>query len=65
MSGNLAVSTINGVDISASPVATQAFANSLLAEYTVTGSAVTSIDFSGLDINTHKSYRVEIEIFRQ
>lgn len=35
---------------------------SLLAEYIVTGSAVTSIDFSGLDINTHKSYRVEIEL---
>lgn len=34
---------------------------SLLVEYTVTGSAVTSIDFSGLDINTHKSYRIEIE----
>lgn len=34
----------------------------LLAEYEVTGSAVTSIDFSGLDINTHKSYRVEIDI---
>lgn len=34
----------------------------LLAEYTVSGSAVTSIDFSGLDINTHKSYRVEIEM---
>lgn len=61
MSGLLAVSAINGVDISVSPVATQAFANSLLAEYTVTGSAVTSIDFSGLDINTHKSYRIEIE----
>lgn len=61
MSGNLAVSTINGVDISVSPVATQAFASSLLAEYIVSGSAVTSINFSGLDINTHKSYRVEIE----
>lgn len=35
---------------------------SLLAEYEVTGSAVTSIDFSGLDINTHKSYRVEMEL---
>ena len=33
----------------------------LLSEYTVTGSAVTSIDFTGLDINTHKSYRVEID----
>lgn len=28
MSGNLAVSTINGVDVASSPVATQAFANS-------------------------------------
>lgn len=34
----------------------------LLAEYVVSGSAVTSIDFSGLDINTHKSYIVELEI---
>ena len=34
----------------------------LLAEYEVTGSAVTSIDFSGLDINTHKSYRIEFEL---
>lgn len=38
-------------------------ANSLLAEYEVTGAAVTSIDFSGLDINTHKSYRIEIEAY--
>jgi hypothetical protein len=35
---------------------------SLLAEYVVTGSPVTSIGFSGLDINTHKSYRIELEI---
>lgn len=35
----------------------------LLAEYTVSGSAVTSIDFSGLDINAHKSYRVELDIY--
>lgn len=35
----------------------------LLAEYEVTGSARTSIDFSGLDINTHKSYRIEIELY--
>ena len=62
MSGNLNVSTINGVDVSVSGVATQAFANSLLYEAVVTGSAVTSIDFPLLDINTHKSYRVEIEI---
>jgi len=61
MYGDLVVDTINGVNISVSPPATQAYANSLLAEYEVTGSAVTSIDFSGLDINTHKSYRVEIE----
>lgn len=36
--------------------------NGLLAEYVVTGSAVTSIDFTGLDINTHKSYRIEMEL---
>lgn len=35
---------------------------SLLAEYAVTGSAVTSVDITGIDINTHKSYRIEIEI---
>lgn len=35
--------------------------SSLLAETTVSGSAVTSIDFTGLDINTHQSYRVEME----
>lgn len=34
----------------------------LLAEYIVTGAAVTSITIAGLDINTHKSYRFEIEI---
>jgi len=38
-------------------------ASSLLAEHTVTGAAVTSVDFSGLDINTHKSYRLEIELY--
>ena len=34
---------------------------SLLAEIVISGSAVTSVDFTGLDINTHKSYRIEIE----
>jgi hypothetical protein len=33
----------------------------LLAEYEVTGSAVTSIQFTGLDINAHNSYRIELE----
>ena len=33
--------------------------SNLLVEYTVAGSAVTSIDFTGLDINTHKSYHIE------
>lgn len=61
MAGSLIVDKLNGVDISVSPPATRAYANSLLAEYVVSGSAVTSVDFSGLDINTHKSYRVEIE----
>ena len=46
-----ATGTVKGIDY-----------KGLLAEYTVSGSAVTSIDFSGLDINTHKSYRVEIEL---
>ena len=35
--------------------------STLLEEYEVTGSAEASIVFSGLDINTHKSYRLEIE----
>ena len=42
-------------------LATTDFANSLLAEYVVTGAAATSIDFTGLDIGSHKSYRIEIE----
>lgn len=33
----------------------------LIAEYIVSGSAVTSIDIQNLDINTHKSYRIECE----
>ena len=33
----------------------------MLAEIVISGSAVTSVDFTGLDINTHKSYRIEIE----
>jgi len=37
-------------------------AKSLLAEFEVTGAAVQTINFSGLDINTHKSYRIEIDI---
>lgn len=40
----------------------QANAKSLLAEFTVTGSAVTSLDITGLDINTHKSYILEIDM---
>lgn len=34
----------------------------LLAEFEVTGAAATSIDFTGLDINTHKSYRIEMDL---
>ena len=37
-------------------------ATSLLAEYTVSTGGVKSIDFTGLDINTHKSYRIEADI---
>jgi len=37
-------------------------AKSLLAEFEVTSAAVQTIDFSGLDIGTHKSYRIEIDI---
>jgi len=32
-----------------------------VVEHEVTGAAVTSIDFTGLDINTDKSYRIEFE----
>lgn len=34
----------------------------LLAEINITGAAVTRVDFPGLDINLHKSYRVEIDL---
>jgi len=44
-------------------LATTAFANSLVAEYLVAGTAVTSIDFSGLDINANASYRFEIDLY--
>jgi len=37
----------------------------LLAEQEVTGSDVTTITFTGLDMNTHKSYRIEIEHFSE
>jgi hypothetical protein len=33
----------------------------LIAETEVTGSAVTTLDVSGLDINAHNSYRIELE----
>lgn len=33
----------------------------LLAETTVSGAAVTSIQFTGLDLDTHKSYRIEFD----
>jgi len=33
----------------------------LIDEITVSGGAVTQIDFTGLDINKHKGYRIEIE----
>jgi hypothetical protein len=35
--------------------------STLLVETEVTGSAVTSVDITGLDIATHKSYRIEID----
>jgi hypothetical protein len=34
----------------------------LFKEYTVSGSAVTTIDFTGLDINAHNSYSIELDI---
>ena len=54
------ISTSTGVTVPSLVVNSKNVASNLLAEYTVTGSAVTSIDFSGLDINTHKSYKVEV-----
>lgn len=54
MASNIVATQINGEDI------TKGF-NPILAQYEVTGSAVTSIDFSGLDINAHGgSYEIEI-----
>lgn len=41
--------------------ATLAAEPTLLAEYTVSGAAVTSIQFTGLDINTHKQYLIEFD----
>lgn len=46
-----ATSSLKGIDF-----------KGLLAEFEVTGSPTTSVNFSGLDINTHKSYRIEVEI---
>lgn len=67
--GNIASPVFTGNPVAPTPssgdkdatLATTAYANSLLVEYEVTGSAVTSINFTGLDINTHKSYRIEVE----
>lgn len=57
------ISTATPLTVPSLTVNSKPVMSSLLASYTVTGSAVTSIDFSGLDINTHKSYRVEIDWF--
>lgn len=45
-----ATSSVKGVDY-----------KGLYTEFTVVDNPTTSINFSGLDINTHKSYRVEID----
>ena len=67
--GTLASEEFVGSAISAIPVVGDATSSvkgidykGLLYEAVVTGSARTSIDFPLLDINTHKSYRVEIEM---
>jgi len=60
-----ALSTFMGTvlnDTTATAARTTLGTNNLLAEYTVSGSAVSNIQFTGLDINTHKSYRVEVEL---
>lgn len=46
---------INGVDGINAPLG-------LLAEYVVTGSPASSIDFQGLDIIAHKGYRIEADL---
>lgn len=53
--GDDGVLTIESTPISLLP-------NSLFKEYEVTGAAVTSIDFTGLEIILHKSYRIELEL---
>lgn len=60
MAGDLTINNLTCASINNESIA-KGF-NPILAEYTVTGSAVTSIDFTGLDINLHKSYRIELEL---
>ena len=45
-----------------SQVATTAFSNSLITEYTVSGSASNTITISGLNIATEKAYILEMEL---
>ena len=48
--------------ITTSPPTSGGGETALLVEYEVLTDGVTSIDFTGLDINTHKRYRVELEL---
>lgn len=52
------IKTIDGVSVLGSG---DIETSNLVFEHEVTGSAVTNIDVTGLDINLHKSYRIEIE----
>lgn len=61
MAGDLNINNLTCASINNESIA-KGF-NPILAEFEVTGSAVTSIDFSGLDINAHGgSYEVELRL---
>jgi len=62
LTGNDGYTPIKGIDYFDGVDGTNA-PPGLLAEYVVTGSPVSSIDFEGLDINAHKGYRIEFDCF--
>lgn len=52
------------VQLKVGTMATEEYANSLVAEYTVVNAAATSIDFSGLDLNAHGgTYEIEMRLY--
>lgn len=57
MASELSINKINGFTVPSGGF------NAVLADYTVTSAAVTSIDFTGLDINAHGgSYEIELRL---